>query len=281
MSGNDAMRWPVRFAAASTLAGLLSATVTPLAQAREPGQQSRQEPRQESRQEPQQAQTQDRHSPAHQLPAQVLSQLQAQAQNTAPPSPQPERSVTILPDGPDATVAPPPISADQLAALNAVKADNAAGVSLDLIPSGEVIAGSKLGFRITAQKAGYLILVNVDASGRLVQIFPNTPSLGEDTEVPNLIKPGKPLTIPQLGTPYAAFEFVAQPPSGLAMLVAMLSDRPVQVVDLPDAPPPAFAPADTLKYVRDKTRTLIVPDEDGRDWKRPNWSFDGKFYLIK
>jgi Domain of unknown function (DUF4384) len=205
---------------------------------------------------------------------------QAQQVQTPAPAAQPERSV-ILSDGPDAVVGPPPISASKLAELNAVKTDNAAGIALDLIPGGEVIAGSPLGFRITTQKPGYLILLNVDASGKLMQIFPNTPSLGVDTEAPNLIKPGKPLTLPQLGTPYATFEFVAQPPSGVAMLLAMLSDRPVQVVDLPDAPPPAFAPADALKYVRDKTRTLIVPDEDGRDWKRPNWSFDGKFYLIK
>jgi hypothetical protein len=204
----------------------------------------------------------------------------AEAQSADTP-PAPERSVRILPDGPDATVAPPPISADKLAALNSIKVDNAAGLSLDLIPSGEVIAGSKLGFRISTQKPGYLILVDIDAAGKLVQIFPNTPALGEGAEASNLIRPGKPLTVPQLGTPYATFEFVAKPPSGVALVVALLSDRPVQVVDLPDAPAPAFAPADTLKYVRDKTRVLIVPDEDGRDWKRPNWSFDGKFYLIK
>jgi hypothetical protein len=223
--------------------------------------------------------------PRAQLRAQTQVQAQVQAQapasDPAPEAAQPERSVKILPDAPDAVAVPPSLSSSQLAELNAVKTDNAAGVTLDLIPSGEVVAGSPLGFRITTQKAGYLILLNVDASGKLMQIFPNTPSLGTDTEAPNLIKPGKPLTIPQVGTPYARFEFVAQPPSGVAMLVAMLSDRAVQVVDLPDAPPPAFAPAGALKYVRDKTRTLIVPDEDGREWKRPNWSFDGKFYLIK
>jgi hypothetical protein len=177
----------------------------------------------------------------------------------------------------------PPISVVRLELLNStVKIDNAAGVSLDLIPNLEVIAGSKVGFRITTKKQGYLILLDVDASGKLTQIFPNTAAVTRGMrDAPNLIRPGRPLTIPQLGTPYAGFEFVAEPPAGVAMVVALLSDKPVQVVDLPDAPPPAFAPGDTLKYVRDQTRTLKVPSQDGNQLEQPNWSFDGKFYLIK
>jgi hypothetical protein len=64
------------------------------------------------------------------------------------------------------------------------------------------------------------------------------------------------------------------------MVVALLSDKPVQVVDLPDVPAPAFAPSDTLKYIRDQARTLKVPSEGGQ-LEQPNWSFDGKFYLIR
>ena len=33
------------------------------------------------------------------------------------------------------------------------------------------------------------------------------------------------------------FEFVASPPLGSAMVVALLSDQPVQLIDLPDMPP--------------------------------------------
>jgi hypothetical protein len=53
------------------------------------------------------------------------------------------------------------------------------------------------------------------------------------------------------------------------------------LVDLPNAPPPAFAPGDTLKYVRDQTLMLVVPSRDGDQLERPKWSFDGKAYLIK
>jgi hypothetical protein len=197
---------------------------------------------------------------------------------------EPEHSVKILPgaaEGAPATPVPA-ISPVRIELLNSsVKVENSAGVSLDLIPNLEVIAGSKIGFRITTKKPGYLILVDVDASGKLTQIFPNATAATQGTrDTSNLVRPGRPLTIPQLGTPYASFEFVAEPPAGIAMVVALLSDKPVQVVDLPDAPAPSFAPGDTLKYVRDQARTLRVPSEGG-GLQQPNWSFDGKFYLIK
>jgi hypothetical protein len=196
-----------------------------------------------------------------------------------------ERGVTILPGTPDAVMPRigQPIGVDQLEALNvAIKLENSAGLALDIIPGGEVVAGSKVGFRITTRKQGYLILLDIDAAGKLRQIFPDTDAASQGKkEAANLVKPGRPLTIPQLGTPYASFEFIAGPPAGMAMVVALLSDKPVQIVDLPDAPPPAFAPNDSLKYVLAQTRSLMLPREKGSQMDRPNWSFDGKFYLIK
>jgi Domain of unknown function (DUF4384) len=195
------------------------------------------------------------------------------------------RSVTILPDVPEAPAIAraPEISPMRLELLNStVKVENSAGVSIDLLPKFEVSAGSRIGFRIATKKTGYLILLDVDANGRLTQIFPNpTTATHGLRDATNLIKPGRPLALPQLGTSYARFDFVADLPAGIAMVVALLSDKPVQVVDLPDTPPPGFAPGDTLKYVRDQARTLKVPNPDGGRLEQPNWSIDGKFYLIK
>ena len=81
---------------------------------------------------------------------------------------EPEHSVKILPGATEAAPASPvpAISPVRIELLNSsVKVENSAGVSLDLIPNLEVIAGSKIGFRITTKKPGYLILVDVDASG--------------------------------------------------------------------------------------------------------------------
>jgi hypothetical protein len=214
----------------------------------------------------------------------LLNAAKAQSAGSAGEAGSPrERSVKILTDVPDNAPPPPSISPADLASINQnMKTDNAAGLTLDIVPSGEVIAGSRIGFRLTTKKPGYLILLNVDAAGKLTQIFPEAPTeTGPVREAPSMIKPGTPLVIPQLGSPYATFEFIAEPPAGMAMVVGLLSDRPVQLVDLPNAPPPAFAPADTLKYVREQTLTLVVPSRNGNQLERPNWSFDGKVYLIK
>jgi hypothetical protein len=196
-----------------------------------------------------------------------------------------ERGVTILPGTPDqaARRIGQPIGVDQLEALNlAIKLENSAGLTLDIIPGGEVVAGSKVGFRIATRKQGYLILLDIDAAGKLRQIFPNTDAVSEGRkDAANLVRPDRPLTIPQLNTPYASFEFIAEPPAGVAMVVALLNDKPVQIVDLPDAPPPAFAPNDSLKYVLAQTKSLMIPRQKGGQMDKPNWSFDGKFYLIK
>jgi len=187
-------------------------------------------------------------------------------------------SVTILPDVPEAPAITrlPGISLATLELLNSnIKVENPAGLSVDLVPKLEVPAGSKIGFRVATRRAGYLILLDVDANGRLTQIFPDpTAATRGLRDTINLIKP-------QRGRPYAGFEFVAEPPAGVAMVVGLLSDKPVQVVDLPDTPPPAFAPANALKYVRDQARTLKVADPDGGPLAQLNWSIDGKFYLIK
>ena len=210
----------------------------------------------------------------------------AQAQDLRAPgqdNPSRERPVKVLPDTPDNVASGPSVSAEDLVSINRnMKTDNSAGLTMDIIPGGEVIAGSKIGFRFTTKKPGYLILLNVDAEGKLSQIFPEAPTeTASVRDEPCLIKPGKPLIIPQLGTPYATFEFIAEPPAGVAMFVALLSDKPVQLVDLPNAPSPAFAPVDTLKYVRDQTLTLVVPNRDNGQLERPKWSFDGRAYLIR
>jgi hypothetical protein len=199
-----------------------------------------------------------------------------------------QRSVIIIPNLPDEQEPPvsnsgPDMSLARLERLNAtIKVENPAGISVDLIPRLEVAAGSKIGFRLATKKAGWLILVDVDPAGKLTQIFPDpagaTHGLRDAT---NLVRPGRPLTLPQVGTPYAGFEFVADRSTGIAVVIALLSDKPVQVVDLPDAPLPGFAPDETLKYVRDQARTLKVLNQNSGELEQPNWSIDGKFYLIK
>ena len=82
---------------------------------------------------------------------------------------------------PPAAAAPPPRPSDYPAqrkqtALGAIpidtKAVNPAELSVELLPGLDVAVGAKVSFRVTTKKAGYVVLVDVDADGKLTQIFP-------------------------------------------------------------------------------------------------------------
>ena len=165
-----------------------------------------------------------------------------------------------------------------------LKADNTAGLSVQILPGAELALGTTIAFQVTTKKPGYLILVDVDASGKLTQIYPNQRSvmaLGA-RESSNLIKPGRAVTIPDSSNPYAGFTFVAEPPVGVAMVVAVLSDHPVQLLDLPDVLQTLAGQDEALRYLYGVTHDLrIVGSDSGDALEQATWSFDAKFYVIK
>jgi hypothetical protein len=166
-----------------------------------------------------------------------------------------------------------------------LKIPNPAGVSMQILPGPDIVVGSQVSFQISSKKAGYLILVDVDATGRLAQIFPNPMSLmapGGVRENLNLLRPGKPLRIPDRENLYSGFEFIASPPSGTAMVVAILSDRPVQRVDLPDVPISLAGSASAVDYLTKLANELRIPGANGNGrLEEAHWSFDAKFYAIR
>ena len=163
------------------------------------------------------------------------------------------------------------------------KAANAAGLSLEMTPGSDIAIGTKVSFRISTRKEGYLVLLDVDASGKLTQIYPNpmslmTASVGRQNS--NLVKPGKPVLIPN-PTDATGFEFVAAPPQGTAMVVALLGDRPVQVIDLPDIPGNLLGQTDALGYLSSLAQELRIPGGDSGQLQPIKWSLDAKFYSIR
>jgi hypothetical protein len=166
-----------------------------------------------------------------------------------------------------------------------LKIPNPAGVSMQILPGPDFVVGSQVSFQISSKKAGYLILVDVDATGRLAQIYPNPMSLtapGGVRENLNFLRPGKPLRIPDRENLYSGFEFIASPPSGTAMVVAILSDRPVQRVDLPDVPVSLAGSASAVDYLTKLANELRIPDANGNGrLEEAHWSFDAKFYAIR
>jgi len=163
------------------------------------------------------------------------------------------------------------------------KVGNTAALSLDLLPALDVPIGAKVSFRVTTKKPGYLILVDVDASGKLTQIYPAGGALTDPRAKrdANYIRPGKPTLIPSSGDAYANIEYVATPPAGVAMIVAILSDQPVQIIDLPDLPARLTGHAEALTYLANLAKELRIPRAGTSTLQEAHWSFDAKFYAIR
>jgi hypothetical protein len=217
----------------------------------------------------------------------------------APPAPAPPTPKVAAPSPPASAPTPanPPPASPPLqypaqrkqAALGAVPIDtktlNSAELSVELLPGLDVSVGARVSFRVTAKKPGYVVLVDVDASGKLTQIYPHPGALADGSRPvrpnANFVQPGKPLQIPAAGDNYAGLEYVASPPSGVAMIVGILSDRPVQILDLPDVPSPIAGQAEALAYLTKFASELRIPAANGGRLQEARWSFDAKFYAIR
>jgi hypothetical protein len=211
-----------------------------------------------------------------------------------PPSPLPPSATAPFvpePGAPSGDLGPPqrpaaiPVPRKQTA-LGAIpidtKAANPAELSVELLPGVDVALGTKVSFRVTSKKPGYLILVDVDADGRLTQIFPapnNVVGARAQRAPSNYVTPGKPLHIPTSGDSVAGIEYVAAPPTGVAMVVAILSDKPVQIIDLPDVPTALTGQAEALAFLTKLAKELRIPA--GGRLQEAHWSFDAKFYAIR
>jgi hypothetical protein len=198
-----------------------------------------------------------------------------------------DRSVHIIEDTPAAPAAGAPTAAVPPSAGPALpkplaSADNSAGLALELLPAAQVSIGAILSFRVTAKQGGYLILIDIDSSGKLTQIYPNSLSLrAPQDEEANFLKGGSVKTIPEPHSG-ANFQFVTSPPLGVGMVVAILSDKPVQMLDLPDVPAGLAGQAAALDYIRDTTRTLkILPSDDQGAIEEAKWSFATQYYAIR
>jgi len=166
-----------------------------------------------------------------------------------------------------------------------VVVSNPAELTLEMLPEASIAVGSRVSFRISAKKPGYLILLDVDPTGKLTQIYPSPVSvtMGRGKPNANFVKPGKPIQIPSPVEPYMGFEFVASPPVGSAMVVALLSDQPVQLIDLPDMPPSLVGQNSAVGFLSKLASELRIPstrDDDSR-LRKPTWSLSAKFYQIK
>jgi hypothetical protein len=163
------------------------------------------------------------------------------------------------------------------------KVNNSAGLSIEVVPETDVQVGAKMAFRVATRKAGFLVLVDVDSEGKLAQIYPNMLTLSGSKGIDansNFITPQIPVMVPAAGA-MEKFEFIASPPVGVGMIVAILSDEPLQIVDLPDVPTALAGQSGAADFVRENARALkIVSADIGGQIKVPKWSIATAFYGI-
>ena len=213
-----------------------------------------------------------------------------EAPKSAPPAP----PTALPPSGPVEPNVPTPSNQANFAPLaesaplgelpKGVKVDNSAALALEILPGPEIPIGTKVSFRISTKKPGYLLLVDIDATGKLTQIYPNTMSLmnaGRARENGNRIRPGSTIVIPNPNDAFAGFEFVASPPQGTALICALLSDRPVQMIDLEDVPTNLAGHAAALTYLSNMVHELRIPSEVEGRLQEARWSLDAKFYAVR
>ena len=159
---------------------------------------------------------------------------------------------------------------------------NTANVSLQMSPDRSVSVGTKISFRVTTKKPGYLLLVDIDAGGKMSQIFPSPEMIVQSEQAAaNFLRPGEPLVIPNPAAQKRGYEYIITPPAGEAAVVAILSDRRVQLLDLPDDALKPRTETEIISYLAGWTSGLRVPDSGSGKLQSSNWSFDIKPYSIQ
>jgi hypothetical protein len=162
------------------------------------------------------------------------------------------------------------------------KAENSSDVSIEMTAGRNIDVGTEVLFRVSVAKPGYVMLVDIDAAGKMSQIYPRLELLsrfnGPDM---NLVKPGKQLLIPSDEQKEQGFKYVVTPPIGSSSVIAILSEKRVQLLDLPDLPQDVKTQADVISSLSKWMDELRIPDAKTGKLEQTNWSIAVKPYSIQ
>ena len=111
--------------------------------------------------------------------------------------------------------------------VDVVGGGNSAGLALAMTPAGKIKLGQSIQIEVTGRKAGWLVLLDVNAEGKIVQLYPN--DLATKHGGDGKIGAGRPITIPDA---YYGFDFKASEPTGKGALIAIVTEDAVPLEDL-------------------------------------------------
>ena len=158
---------------------------------------------------------------------------------------------------------------------------NAAGVRLEMLPSRRVRLGKKIKLQVHSERSGHLLLVDVNAAGEVVQLFPNVYSerahkllkrAGKGDE----IRAGGAIEVP---APLQGFSLPAREPTGPGTLFAVVTEDPVSLDGL--VSPDRGLEVVPVRWLLEIGERLREPQmsKDGA-WTRTRWSFARLDYEI-
>ena len=101
-------------------------------------------------------------------------------------------------------------------------AEPGGGVKLHIQQGTRLEVGTELEIVVTSARDGHLVLLDIDAVGDMVQIFPNQFSLASG--VPTSVRAGKSKHVPDLALE-PSFRLRVSPPAGHGTLIAVVSDE--------------------------------------------------------
>ena len=159
---------------------------------------------------------------------------------------------------------------------------NTAGLAVDFVQGAQLKVGQSAQVRVTTQKTGYLVLLDVAADGKVTQVFPNALSLSSPTggrKGSNLVAPGRPLLVPNPKNPYEHFTWEIEAPTGEGRLIAILSKDPLRSVSVPERPTTLDTSASGDLVARIAYELLREPMIAGRVQRR-EWSLVQTPYRI-
>ena len=145
-------------------------------------------------------------------------------------------------------------------------------VRLRIEPGRRLELGTAIDIVVDSSRAGYLTVFDIDAAGKLVQVFPNDASLGAGGSAS--IRAGESVRLPG---EQAGFSFRAVPPAGRGLLVAVVSDDDARIGQLTERHKDLAVVPAPRAYVVEASEALRA---DTAAAGRPSWSVGTLEYEI-